>query len=185
MRMTVNRGATRPAAPVRERLVLEATRLFSTDGFARTSLSRTAGAAECSVGAVHFHFGDKRGLFRECYRAAWRALPVSIDEGGGTVADRVVRIVDASSADPYLPRLATQAVEALGTSGALGVERELWGPALGANDSVAERLVATLIRDLTTSRETQSRDQVVRALIDGLFSSDCQSSRRMGSVGSS
>ncbi|WP_161894440.1 TetR/AcrR family transcriptional regulator [Gordonia spumicola] len=163
--MTDTRG---PRATVRDRLVVEATRLFSADGFAGTSLSRTAAAAGCSVGAIHFHFGDKRGLFRECYREAWRVLPASILRDGETASERVVRIVDAASADRYLPRLASQAVEALGAAGAVSIERELCGPALGSNDEVAARLVSTLIRDLTSSTKTESGDRVIRALVDGL-----------------
>lgn len=48
----------------RERLLGEALRLFSDQGFARTSTRAIAQAADVNISAISYYFGDKEGLYR-------------------------------------------------------------------------------------------------------------------------
>ncbi|WP_213362123.1 CerR family C-terminal domain-containing protein [Brachymonas denitrificans] len=48
----------------RERLLAEALRLFSEQGFARTSTRAIAQAAGANISAISYYFGDKQGLYR-------------------------------------------------------------------------------------------------------------------------
>lgn len=63
--------ADEPARPARsdgqlarERLLGEALRLFSEQGFARTSTRAIAQAAGANISAISYYFGDKQGLYR-------------------------------------------------------------------------------------------------------------------------
>ena len=48
----------------RERLLAEALRLFSEQGFARISTRAIAQAAGANISAISYYFGDKQGLYR-------------------------------------------------------------------------------------------------------------------------
>ena len=68
---TVSPLAHQVAKPVRcdgvqarARLLIEALRLFSEHGFAKTSIRAIAQAAEVNVSAISYYFGDKEGLYR-------------------------------------------------------------------------------------------------------------------------
>lgn len=60
------RKATASDAPdPRHRLIQEATRLFAERGFDAVTTREICAAAEVNPGAIHYHFGDKDGLYRE------------------------------------------------------------------------------------------------------------------------
>lgn len=50
-------------APARTRLLLAALRLFSEQGYAKTSIRAIAAAAQANVAAVSYYFGDKAALY--------------------------------------------------------------------------------------------------------------------------
>jgi len=50
-------------APARTRLLLAALRLFSEQGFAKTSIRAIAAEAQANVAAVSYYFGDKAALY--------------------------------------------------------------------------------------------------------------------------
>ncbi len=69
------RPTATPAAPTpspRERLLAEAMRLFGERGVDAVSTREICAAAGVNPGAIHYHFGDKDGLYREVLR-----LPVA------------------------------------------------------------------------------------------------------------
>lgn len=55
------------AAATRERILAAARAGFARDGYAEASLERIAADAGVTRGALHHHFGDKRGLFVEVF----------------------------------------------------------------------------------------------------------------------
>ncbi len=54
----------------RERLLREASRLFSDQGFKKVTVREICRAARANVAAVNYHFGDKLGLYREVLQQA-------------------------------------------------------------------------------------------------------------------
>ncbi len=56
------------ALPPRERLLAEAMRLFGERGFDAVTTREICAAAGVNPGAIHYHFGDKDGLYREVLR---------------------------------------------------------------------------------------------------------------------
>ena len=48
----------------RTRLLLEASRIFSEKGYAKASTREICEAARLNPAAIHYHFGDKDGLYR-------------------------------------------------------------------------------------------------------------------------
>jgi TetR/AcrR family transcriptional regulator, regulator of cefoperazone and chloramphenicol sensitivity len=69
--MPAPRSLAAPATPPRERLLQEAMRLFSERGFDAVTTREICAAAGVNPGAIHYHFGDKDGLYAEVL-----ALPV-------------------------------------------------------------------------------------------------------------
>lgn len=63
-----------PPAPLRERILAEATRLFGERGYAATSVREVAEAAGCTKPALYYHFGSKESLFLAALRAETDAL---------------------------------------------------------------------------------------------------------------
>lgn len=51
-------------ARARERLLLEAMRIFADKGFAKASTREICQAAGTNVASIHYYFGDKAGLYR-------------------------------------------------------------------------------------------------------------------------
>lgn len=56
------------ALPPRERLLREAMRLFGERGVDAVTTREICAAAGVNPGAIHYHFGDKDGLYREVLR---------------------------------------------------------------------------------------------------------------------
>jgi AcrR family transcriptional regulator len=63
--MPPRKAAPSDAPDPRQRLILEATRLFAERGFNAVTTREICAAAEVNPGAIHYHFGDKEGLYRE------------------------------------------------------------------------------------------------------------------------
>lgn len=51
--------------PARARLLAVAERIFSEKGYAKASTREICAAAGLNTAAIHYHFGDKEGLYRE------------------------------------------------------------------------------------------------------------------------
>jgi AcrR family transcriptional regulator len=60
--------ATADAVDPRQRLLMEAARLFAAQGFDAVTTREICAAAGVNPGAIHYHFGDKDGLYREVLR---------------------------------------------------------------------------------------------------------------------
>lgn len=68
--------ALRPdGAEARDRLLRTALRLFSEQGFARTSTRAIAQAAGVNLAAIRYYFGDKAGLYRATFTEPLGAAP--------------------------------------------------------------------------------------------------------------
>ena len=67
------RGATDPAA-TSGRLVEAATRRFSEQGYARTSLAQVAADAGMTAPSLLYHFASKEELFNAVLRATWHRV---------------------------------------------------------------------------------------------------------------
>ena len=63
--------------PGRERLLVEAQRIFAEKGYAKASTREICAAAGLNTAAIHYHFGDKEGLYRETLLAPMRHLTAS------------------------------------------------------------------------------------------------------------
>ena len=57
-----------------KRLLLEALRLFSENGFEKTSIRAIAQAAGTNISAISYYFGDKEGLYRSTFRETYSGL---------------------------------------------------------------------------------------------------------------
>lgn len=72
---------TRPdadATPPRERLLREALRLFGERGVAEVPTREICAAAGVNPGAIHYHFGDKDGLYAEVLRLPVQELQAQL-----------------------------------------------------------------------------------------------------------
>jgi AcrR family transcriptional regulator len=67
-----------PALPARDRLLAEAMRLFGERGFDAVTTREICSAAGVNPGAIHYHFGDKDGLYAEVLRGPVRDLQLSM-----------------------------------------------------------------------------------------------------------
>lgn len=57
-------GVTGKGERARERLVTEATRIFSAKGYSAASTREICEAAQANLASIHYYFGDKEGLYR-------------------------------------------------------------------------------------------------------------------------
>jgi AcrR family transcriptional regulator len=98
--------ATVPEAPVtRERILLEAARLFRHHGYAATTLREVADAAGVKAGSIYYHFASKEEILGEV-----------LDKGITIVADAVRTRIEALPANAnWRHRIAA------------GIEGHLWG----------------------------------------------------------
>lgn len=66
--MRAEKPSSTAPLPPRERLLQEAMRLFGERGFDAVTTREICAAAGVNPGAIHYHFGDKDGLYREVLR---------------------------------------------------------------------------------------------------------------------
>jgi len=108
-------------AAVREALLDTARRLFLARGFGPVTIRQIAAAAGSSPATIHYHFGDKLGLYRAMLEAAiapvFEALQRLADPARAGQVDiaEVVRLYTRMLADnPWVPALIVQEVLAEG-----------------------------------------------------------------------
>jgi len=102
--------------PVRERILREATRLFSAQGYGSTSIREVARTAEVTNPTIYYHFGSKEGLYLAAIQVHSDQLLDGLRElvaGEGPVIERlrgVIQLyVDGTHADPDGARLVVNA----------------------------------------------------------------------------
>jgi AcrR family transcriptional regulator len=123
-RRTASRaGARRPGRPaggdasVRQALLDTARSLFLARGFASVSIRQIAAAAGSSPATIHYHFGDKLGLYRAMLAAAFEPVAEALQRlssaSGGAdvdVAEVVGLYTRMLAANPWVPALIVQEV---------------------------------------------------------------------------
>lgn len=121
------RPARRPGRPVggdadvREALLDTARRLFLARGFGPVTIRQIAAAAGSSPATIHYHFGDKLGLYRAMLEAAIAPVSAALqrlaDPARAEQVDigEVIRLYTRMLADnPWVPALIVQEVLAGG-----------------------------------------------------------------------
>jgi len=119
--------ARRPGRPVgggeavREALLDTARRLFLAHGFASVSIRQIAAAAGSSPATVHYHFGDKLGLYRAMLETAMAPVVAALQRLADParaeqldVADVVRLYTRMLATNPVVPALIVQEVLAEG-----------------------------------------------------------------------
>ena len=82
--------------PARARLLAEAERIFAEKGYAKASTREICAAAGLNAAAIHYHFGDKDGLYRETLLAPMRQLTEGfegIDDTALSLSDALTRVL--------------------------------------------------------------------------------------------
>ena len=80
----------------RTRLLAEASRIFSEKGYAKASTREICEAARLNPAAIHYHFGDKDGLYRAVLSAPIEGMGAQFagfDEPGMTLAQSLHRLL--------------------------------------------------------------------------------------------
>jgi len=118
------RGPGRPVggdAAVRDALLDTARRLFLARGFGPVTIRQIAAAAGSSPATIHYHFGDKLGLYRAMLEAAIAPVVEALERiGDPRRADQVdvaavIRLyMRMLAANPWVPALIVQEVLAEG-----------------------------------------------------------------------
>ncbi|TMA43918.1 MAG: TetR/AcrR family transcriptional regulator, partial [Deltaproteobacteria bacterium] len=80
----------------REKILATATRLFSTQGFANTSLSQVAKEAQVSKALIFWHFENKEKLFRTALQRTLEPYFINVvdDLEGLSEVDQIKRLID-------------------------------------------------------------------------------------------
>ena len=86
------RRTAEEAAATRRRLLDEGRRLFASTGYERVTADDLAAAAGLTRGALHHHFGDKRGLFEAVYAETLAEFDVLVSEAGTQAATETGQI---------------------------------------------------------------------------------------------
>lgn len=82
--------------PARARLLAEAERIFAEKGYAKASTREICAAAGLNAAAIHYHFGDKQGLYRETLLAPMRQITdgfAGIDDPGLPLHDALTQVL--------------------------------------------------------------------------------------------
>lgn len=82
----------------RDRILLEATRLFGQNGYAATSVREVVEAAGVTKPTLYYYFENKEGLFREAVQAQIHGLRMLIDHvigSPGTNQERCAKFLEA------------------------------------------------------------------------------------------
>jgi TetR/AcrR family transcriptional regulator len=121
------RGGRRPGRPVaggetvREALLDTARRLFLARGFASVSIRQIAAAAGTSPATIHYHFGDKLGLYRAMLEIAMGPIVAALQRLSDParaeqldIADIVRLYTRVLATNPVVPALIVQEVLAEG-----------------------------------------------------------------------
>ena len=115
----VANGGTDRGADTRSALLAAGLRLFAQEGFDGTSVRHITRAADVNLGAVTYHFGSKRGLYRAVLESGLAPLVERVGaaaNGEGAPLDRLEAVVDQFfdhlAANPEVPRLLLQEVAA-------------------------------------------------------------------------
>ena len=123
LRARVRRPGRPPGgdAAVREALLSTARRLFLARGFGPVTIRQIAAAAGSSPATIHYHFGDKLGLYRAMLEAALAPVVEALQRladparAGQVDIAEVVRLYTRMLADnPWVPALIVQEVLAEG-----------------------------------------------------------------------
>ena len=106
---TVGRPRDGNPAETRREILMAAEQSFAASGFTGATTREVAARAGVNVATLHYHFGNKEGLYRAVIdRAVSGEIPVT--DGSGTPAERLARTVgalfDFAAERPTLPRLA-------------------------------------------------------------------------------
>ncbi|HUR33766.1 MAG TPA: CerR family C-terminal domain-containing protein, partial [Vicinamibacterales bacterium] len=117
------RTPARATAPVpdretRARLLDEARKLFAAQGFRRVTVREICTAARANVAAINYHFGGKRGLYREVLDAAIAVMQESTERAraageGGTSEQKLRAFIRAfmhrlgQVKDPWIHQMMT------------------------------------------------------------------------------
>ena len=80
----------------REKILATATRLFSTQGYANTSLSQVAKEAQVSKALIFWHFENKEKLFRTALQRTLEPYFINVvdDLEGLSEVDQIKRLID-------------------------------------------------------------------------------------------
>ena len=104
-------------AAVRDALLETARGLFLGRGFASVTIRQIAAAAGSSPATIHYHFGDKLGLYRAMLQAAIAPVVGALQGLDGVPAAIDVRLADVIglysrmlAANPWVPALIVQEV---------------------------------------------------------------------------
>ncbi len=145
----------------RRRLLEAATSVFAEEGFHQASTRTIARRAGTNIALIHYHFGDKAGLYRTIFTERFRAHDdglTSLLAGTPVFADvypRLVRRILTSSDD--FRRVARR--EEIEPTGLLGAE---WLQPLRKGHDL---LVATLCRELGLTKPDLEVDRLAFTLI--------------------
>jgi AcrR family transcriptional regulator len=85
------------AAPVPQRLLAAATRLFAGQGYDRTSVQEIVEAAGVTKGALYHYFGSKDDLLHEIYARLLRVQQEHLDAAAGSDAPIEQRLREAAA----------------------------------------------------------------------------------------
>ncbi len=104
-------------AAVRDALLETSRSLFLTRGFASVTIRQIAAAAGSSPATIHYHFGDKLGLYRAMLEAAVAPVVEAMQPfdgaapGAGVDLEEVIRLYGRMLAtNPWVPALIVQEV---------------------------------------------------------------------------
>ena len=104
-------------AAVRDSLLETARGLFLSRGFTSVTIRQIAAAAGSSPATIHYHFGDKLGLYRAMLQAAIAPVVEALRGLDGVQPAAEVRLVDVIglygrmlAANPWVPALIVQEV---------------------------------------------------------------------------